>query len=91
MLTFLRDRESNRSRYLQTLSDLLGHAGIRFHIKKLVLEWLHALPDPTKEEWDIVEGLVDHLDGHAWQVVSNSVPWFDVLQAMETMGVVAER
>ena len=81
VLAFLRDRESDRARYLQTLSALLSHAGIRFHIKKLVLDWLHALPDPTKEEWDIVEGLVDQLDGHAWQVVSNSVPWFDVLQA----------
>ena len=83
VLTFLRDRESDRPRYLQTLSALLGHSGIRFHIKKLVLDWLHALPDPTREEWDIVDGLVDQLDGHAWQMVSNSVPWFDVLQAME--------
>ena len=83
VLTFLRDRESDRSRYLRTLSALLGHEGIRFHIKKLVLDWLRALPDPTKEEWGIVEGLADQLDGHSWQVVSNSVPWFDVLQAME--------
>ena len=83
VLTFLRDRESDRPRYLGTLSALLGHAGIRFHIKKLVLDWLHALPDPTKEEWEIVEGLVDQLDGHAWQVVSNSVPWFDFLQGTE--------
>ena len=82
VLTFLRDRESDRPRYLQTLRALLGHPSIRFHIKKLVLDWLRALPDPTKEEWDIVEVLVDHLDGHAWQVVSNSVSWFDVLQAM---------
>ena len=80
VLAFLRDRESDWPRYLQTLSALLGHAGVRFHIKKLVLDWLHALPDPTKEEWAIVEGLVDELNGHAWQVVSNSVPWFDVLQ-----------
>ena len=83
VLAFLRDRESDRPRYLQALSALLGHSGIRFHIKKLVLDWLHALPDPTKEEWDIAEGLVEQLGGHAWQVVSNSVPWFDVLQAMD--------
>ena len=83
VLTFLRDREPDRTKYLRTLRSLLRHAGIRFHIKKLVLDWLHALADPTKEEWDIVEGLVDQLDGHAWQVVSNSVPWFDVLQATE--------
>ena len=82
VLTFLRDRESDRARYLQTLSALLSHAGIRFHIKKLVLDWLRSLPDPAREEWDILEGLVDQLNGHAWQVGSNSVPWFDVLQAM---------
>ena len=82
VLTFLRDRESDRPRYLQTLRALLGHPSIRFHIKKLVLDWLGALPDPTKEEWDIVAVLVDHLDGHAWHVVSNSVSWFDVLQTM---------
>ena len=80
VLAFLRDRESDWPRYLQTLSALFGHAGVRFHIKKLVLEWLRALPDPAKEEWDIVEGLVDQLNGHAWQAVSNSVPWFDILQ-----------
>ena len=91
VLTFLRDRESDWPRYLQTLGALLGHTGIRFHIKKLVLDWLHALPDPTKEEWDIVEGLVDQLNGHAWQVVSNSVPWFDVLQTTARWGSVAER
>ena len=83
VLTFLRDRESDRARYLQTLNALLSHAGIRFHIKKLVLDWLHALPDPNIEESGIVEGLVGQLGGHVWQVVSNSVPWFDVLQAAE--------
>ena len=82
VLAFLRDREPERSRYLQTVSSLLGHAEVRFHIKKLVLDWLRALPDPTNEEWDIVEGLVDQLNGHAWQVIRNSVQWFDVLQTM---------
>ena len=82
VLAFLRDREPDRPRYLQTLGDLLGHVGIRFHIKKLVLDWLHALPDPTQEEWHIVEGLEDQLGGHRWGVVHNSVPWFDVLHEM---------
>ena len=82
VLAFLRDREPNRRRYLNTLSQLLEHEGIRFHIKKLVLDWLRALPDPTAEEWAIVEGLEDQLGWHRWSVVSNSVPWFDVLQDM---------
>ena len=82
VLGFLRDREPDRSRYLQTLNGLLGNAGIRFHIKKLVLEWLRALPSPTEDEWVLVEGLVEQLNGHAWNVVRNSVPWFDVLHTM---------
>ena len=82
VLAFLRDREPDRARYLSTLKGLLGHAEVRFHIKKLVLDWLGALPDPTREEWEIVEGLTEQLGGHAWGVVHNSVPWFDVLQDM---------
>ena len=80
---FLRDRETDRSRYLRTLRRLLEGTSIRFHIKKVVLDWLGALPDPTAVEWCVLEGLTDQLDNHAWGVVSNSVPWFDVLQGME--------
>ena len=82
VLAFLRDREPDRARYLQTLKGLLEHARVRFHIKKLVLDWLGALPDPTQDEWLIVEGLASQLGGHTWSVVHNSVPWFDVLQDM---------
>ena len=82
VLAFLRDREPDRSRYLHTLRNLLDNAGVRFHIKQQVLQWLGALSDPTEEEWTIVEGLVDQFGNHIWQVISNSVPWFDVLQEM---------
>lgn len=82
VLAFLRDREPNRLRYLETLRELLGHPDIRFHLKKLVLDWLRALPDPTPDEWTIVEDLAGQLEGHAWGVVHNSVPWFDVLHDM---------
>ncbi len=82
VLQFLRGHEPNRARYLRTLAGLLGHEEIRFHIKKLVLDWLGALPHPTQDEWTIVERLADELGEHAWAVVRNSVPWFDVLQAM---------
>ena len=82
VLTFLREREPDRSRYLRTLRGLLVNTNVRFHIKKLVLDWLGSLSDPTMDEWNVVEGLVDELNGHAWQVVSNSVAWFDVLQKM---------
>ena len=82
VLAFLRGREQDRARYLQTLANLLAHVGVRFHIKKLVLDWLHALPDPTQDEWRIIEALEEQLGRHRWGVVHNSVPWFDVLHDM---------
>ena len=82
VLAFLRDREYERIRYLSTLRSLLGHADVRFHIKKLVLDWLGAILDPTGDEWRIIEGLTEELKGHVWGVVHNSVPWFDLLQGI---------
>ena len=82
VLAFLRDREQDRFRYLRTVAALLTHTGIRFHVKKLVLDWLHALPDPTQDEWRIVEALEEVLGHRRWGVVHNSVPWFDVLHDM---------
>ena len=80
VLAFLRSRETDRSRYLQTLEGLLSNDRIRFHIKKLVLDWMSELPDPTYAEWRILEGLVPELGDHAWSVIRNRVPWFDFLQ-----------
>ena len=82
VLAFLRDREPNRGRYLDVLNRLLEHDSIRFHIKKLVIDWLRALPGPTTEEWATIEHLEDQLGWHRWSVISNSVPWFDVLHDM---------
>ena len=82
VLEFLRSRETDRGHYLKALEGLLSHPRVRFHIKKLVLDWLGALPDPTSDEWDIVEGLEDELGEHAWGVARNSVAWFDTLHEM---------
>ena len=79
VITLLRNRESDKSRYLQTLTGLLEHGRVRFHVKKLVLDWLRALPNPSEAEWIIVEGLGTEFEGHAWQVISNCAPWFDLL------------
>ena len=82
VLEFLRGYESDGPRYRQTLKGVLGHSEIRFHIKKLVLDWLREQPNPTSDEWHIVEGLSDELGEHKWGVLRNSVPWFDTLQGM---------
>ena len=80
VLAFLRGREGpNSQRYLRTVERLLDDDGVRFHIKRLVLDWLGDLPDPTRDEWLIVEGLERELGDHVWNTVRNSVHWFDVL------------
>ena len=48
ILAFLRSHEPDRRRYTRTLSQLLGHEGIRFHIKKLILDWLKCASRPSK-------------------------------------------
>ena len=83
VLAFLRGREGSDSRrYLSTVERLLDHNAVRFHIKKLVLDWLGGLPDPTAGEWRLLEARRAELGWHVWAVVSSSVPWFDVLQGM---------
>ena len=84
VLAFLRAREGPESqRYLGTVERLLGDERVRFHIKKLVLDWLRGLATPTSSEWLLLEGREEELGGHVWEAVSNSVPWFDVLHGME--------
>ena len=82
VLEFLRGHESDWPRYRQTLRGVLSHPKIRFHIKKLVLDWLRTQSNPTSDEWYIVEGLSEELGEHTWGAISNSVAWFDTLQGM---------
>ena len=82
VLAFLRRDSHDRRRYLRTLAGLLTDPRVRFHIKKLVLDWLRSLNDPTPEEWTSVEGAADGLGAPRWAAVRNSAPWFDVLFAM---------
>lgn len=82
ILQFLRSREPDRRRYLRTLQGLLRDHRVRFHIKKLVLDWLGQLPDPTLEEWRVLEEMEQEFQAHVSSVVRNRVPWFDLLQEM---------
>lgn len=79
VLAFLRRDPHDRKRYLQTLAGVLSDPRVRFHIKRLVLDWLRSLDDPTAREWNAVEAASDELGPHVWDVVRNSAPWFDVL------------
>src|ERR1035437_7392939 len=79
VLSFL--RAEDRPRYLQELEDVLGHEKIRFHIKRVVFQWLSSLGDPRPQEWDVLQrlGLFADLRIHIRGVTAGHPEWFDVL------------
>ena len=83
VLEFLRDDESGSGEvYLETLTRFLGDDSVRFHLKRLALDWLGQLTDPRKEEWQVLEALDERLQSHAFGAIRNSVHWFDLLDRL---------
>ena len=81
VLEFLRDDDSDEV-YLETLTRLLGDGSVRFHLKRLALDWLGQLTDPREEEWQVLEALNERLQPHAFGAIRNSVHWFDLLDRL---------
>ncbi len=71
ILTYLRD--ANRNAYLESLSSLLKEGRIRFHIKRVALDFLASLNSPQKDEWQVLEPLFSHSDSdlvnHLWMTI----------------------
>ena len=76
------ERDEDFRTYLSDLQELLTADDVRFHLKRLIFQWLRTLPSPTIEEWDILRGLIAPPDpgvlDHAWGVVFAG-PWFALL------------
>jgi hypothetical protein len=69
-------------RYLQELEGVLSHEKIRFHIKRIVFQWLSSLPDPRPQEWEVLQRLVasaPDFRGDVSGVTAGHPGWFDVL------------
>lgn len=84
ILTYQRDRD--RATYLNDLENLLRHPNIRFHIKKLILDWLRILDNPTIEEWEVLKKFNGDakLGKFIRGVPHNNASWFHVLNQLET-------
>jgi hypothetical protein len=82
ILSYQRDRD--QTSYLQTLRNLLDQQKVRLHIKKLILEWLSALPDPRPEEWKLLHPLLRDpvFSSHLLSVLWDKIPWFDLLNRL---------
>ncbi len=79
LLTYLRGR--NRNAYLESLREVLLEPQIRFHLKRLAVDVLSSLSDPTAEEFGIVCGfstINPKYRQHFLQLVTGSAPWFSV-------------
>ena len=67
----------------RNLEAVLTNEEIRPHLKTIVLSVLGTFDDPTEEEWDVVEPLLETvLEGHVWAAVHDSTGWFDLLDGL---------
>lgn len=85
VLSYLRDHD--RSVYSLELGRLLRATTIRFHLRKMVLNWLGALPEPCDEEWQVLHPLLDdpELGLHVPIVLRANLGWFDLLHCNGTL------
>ena len=51
------ERERDASAYLRDLRDLLTAPHVRYHLRKLALDWLAGLGSPREQEWELLESL----------------------------------
>ena len=84
VLEFLRD--DGPKVYLETLSHLLADESVRFHLKRLALDWLGQLADPREGEWQVLTEQDEQLDSHVIGSIRNNVHWFDLLNRLGVLG-----
>jgi hypothetical protein len=84
VLSYLRAHEWRR--YLDELERVIAHSGVRFHIKRLVFDWLSSLVDPRQEEWLVLQKVLrsnGELSPHIRGITAGRPSWFDVLDSEE--------
>jgi hypothetical protein len=76
------ERDLDRKTYLADLAFILDDKRVRAHVRDLVLRWLSTLPDPSLEEWRLVEesGRGDsNLPRHVGRVIYGGPSWVCLL------------
>ena len=72
---------------LRDMDAILNGDDIRVHLKIVVLALLGGLDDPTKEEWGLLEPMLETpLSDYAGRSIYGSVSWFDLLDSDGIMG-----
>ena len=67
----------------RNLEAVLTNIEIRPHIKTIALSLLGTFDNPTEEEWDVVEPLLEtDLASRVWAALHGSTGWFDLLDGL---------
>lgn len=81
------ERDGNFEQYIENLNEMLSKDSIRFHIKRLIFQWLRSLPEPDEREWKIIETLrisedenlvrwsKSVINGPGWFILLNNIGW----------------
>lgn len=79
------ERSADVTAYLADLGWLLSSPDVRLHIKALVVALLDTVPNPTSQEWHLLQPLAadpqSPLHLRLWQAFRNNSGWFPVLDA----------
>ncbi len=78
------ERERNYERYARNLRDLLTSEKIRYHLKKLTIDWLGTISDPKEDEWRFLEslGISSGLGKSAIYIAWNRPAWVLLLMRL---------
>ena len=76
----LHQRDLSTQDFSLNLEAILKNPKIRTHLKTVALSLLRSINDPTEDEWNVVEPLLDSdLSSHLMGAMHGSVSWFDLL------------
>ena len=76
----LHQRDMSVQDFARILDAVLSDRDIRTHVKAIALSLIGTIEDPTEEEWNVVEPLLEtDLSSHLAAAMYRAVPWFDLL------------
>lgn len=82
VLSFLRSNDPTQ--YIGELRTVLGDDRVRFHIKRLIFQYLATVAEPTQPEWIMLRDFATkypELRGHVHNAISNHTGWFDTVDS----------
>lgn len=77
-------RESDFTRYIADLRDILVSTNVRFHIKRMVASGLNRIDKPRPEEWLVIEPylLAGELSRYMSAALREHLGWFELLDRL---------